>query len=171
MGPGVTEDDRRAVAAEQAAVLSALTGGPVPPGFDGGRIALAARTLLNKRRRSVERRWPALAAVPGFAERFAEYAAVTPMPVGDAATVDGRRLFDHMRAWGGVGLSRHWWPLKRPPRSHGSVSPDPYDAARVELAVDRAARYGVAVTRLAGQRFAIAVRQPWPGGRVWVVRV
>lgn len=51
-GGRVSDADRRALAAAQARLVEALTAGAPPPdGFEAGRVALAARTLLKKRAR------------------------------------------------------------------------------------------------------------------------
>jgi hypothetical protein len=142
----VSDSDRQALAAEQRALLAALAGGSVPPGFDVGRVALAGRTLLNKRRRAVERAWPALAAVPAFVDHFAAYAAAVPLPRG-GGRADGRRCFLHMRAGGFVT-----------------------DDARVEQVVDLAMSHWAAAARLGRRRFVVAVRCPW-APRVWTLRI
>ena len=136
----MSDDARRSLAAEQRRLLAALAGGPVPPGFDAARLALAGRTLLNKRRRGVERRWPALAATPGFAGRFEAYARLHPLTADDGPTADGAGLCRVLLAAGELS-----------------------DDARWEWARHRAGRGGVAVVRLAGG-WAVAVRVPF--GRV-----
>lgn len=84
--------DRTALAAEQARLVAALTGGAAAPaGFDSRRARLAAESLAAKRRRSVARAWPALAAALGesFAARFDVYASETPL-AADSPAADGR---------------------------------------------------------------------------------
>jgi len=51
------EETRDKLAAEQEAVVAALMGeGPVPSGFDPEAVAMAGRSLANKRRRDAEKR-------------------------------------------------------------------------------------------------------------------
>ncbi|WP_232425344.1 hypothetical protein [Pseudofrankia inefficax] len=70
---------RERLAAGQAALLAALVdGGPDPAGFDQGALDATRRALLDKRRGDVARRWPALAAEPGFAGSFRAWAAGRP---------------------------------------------------------------------------------------------
>jgi hypothetical protein len=73
------------LAARQAELVAALVaGGPVPAGFDRHRVAATHRALVDKRRAAVARAWPALADTPGFADRFAAFAADRP-PAGSRA--------------------------------------------------------------------------------------
>ncbi|MBL7491644.1 hypothetical protein I6A60_14675 [Frankia sp. AgB1.9] len=82
------------MAAGQAALLAALVaGGPDPAGFDRGALDASRQALLDKRRGDVARRWPALAAEPGFAALFVAWAAGRP-PEGSYA--DGL-AFGHAR--------------------------------------------------------------------------
>ena len=55
--------NRERLADEQAALVRALVGGgPVPGGFDAGRVAATSAALVRKRAREVARAWPVLAA-------------------------------------------------------------------------------------------------------------
>ena len=65
--------NRERLADEQAALVRALVGGgPVPGGFDPGRVAATSAALARKRAREVTRAWPVLAADlgEGFSDRF-----------------------------------------------------------------------------------------------------
>lgn len=63
----------------QAALLGALVAaGPPVPGADEAQVAATRHALMDKRRAGVARAWPALAATPGFATRFAAFAAARP---------------------------------------------------------------------------------------------
>ncbi|MCK9894957.1 hypothetical protein [Frankia sp. AgB32] len=91
-GCGVTEQYdldvvRARLAVGQSALLTALVAGVAdPPGFDPTALDATRQVLLAKRRDSVARHWPALAAEPGFAARFLSWAAGRP-PAG--ARADG----------------------------------------------------------------------------------
>ena len=81
------------LADQQAALLAALAGnGPVPAGFDAARVRAAADALAFKRARAVAKTWPSLRAMLGdaFRERFAAYAATTPLPLHGGPLADGR---------------------------------------------------------------------------------
>jgi hypothetical protein len=84
--------ERERLAAEQAALVRALVGGgPVPPGFDPGRVRATSAALARKRAREVARAWPALAADlgEGFTCSFLAYAAGRPPPATGGALADG----------------------------------------------------------------------------------
>ena len=139
----MSDDARAALAVQQRQLIDALAGGSMPAGFDSVRVALAGRTLVSKRRRAVERRWAALAATPGFAEQFAEYARQCPLPTG-GAVADGTAFYDRLAATGAVT-----------------------DSARVERAAFDASRRWFVVRRLHdAARWAVAVRLPPFGVRV-----
>ncbi|MDY7230062.1 hypothetical protein [Hyalangium rubrum] len=90
-----TREARERLAEAQAALARALAQGtPVPPGFDAERVHEAARSLLAKRRRSVERTWPRLAAALGdsFRARFDAWARENPMALETSALADGGRF-------------------------------------------------------------------------------
>ncbi|EFC80322.1 DUF692 family multinuclear iron-containing protein [Parafrankia sp. EUN1f] len=88
--------EQRDLAAEQADLVRGLVaGGPDPAAFDPARLAATRAALLDKRAREVAAVWPALARMPGFADRFARYAAGTP-PHGPVA--DGRAFAEAARA-------------------------------------------------------------------------
>ena len=77
-----TQAARARLAEAQAALTRALAQGtPVPAGFDIERVQEAARALLSKRRRWLERTWPRLAAALGdtFRARFEAWARNNPM--------------------------------------------------------------------------------------------
>ena len=80
------EHVRGNLAADQARLVAALTSdAPIPDGFDGGRLQLSRRSLMQKRVRAVAKVWPALAhAREDFAATFAEYARHHPTPTGGA---------------------------------------------------------------------------------------
>ncbi len=86
---------RERLARAQRELVEALgVGAPVPAGFDVERVHEAARSLLNKRRRGVERSWPALVAALGdtFRPRFEAWARGHPLGVEASAFGDGRRF-------------------------------------------------------------------------------
>jgi hypothetical protein len=91
------------LAAEQAALVRALVaGGPVPDGFDPGRVRATAAALARKRAREVASTWPALAADLGeaFTGRFAAYAAGRPPPATGGSLADGLAFARHLARHG-----------------------------------------------------------------------
>jgi hypothetical protein len=69
------------LAARQAALVSALTGGaPVPDGFDPRLVEVARIALLRKRAGEVARQWPLLASALGasWIREFSAWAAERP---------------------------------------------------------------------------------------------
>jgi hypothetical protein len=91
------------LAAQQAALVRALTGqGPPPMGFDAGRVGVVARSLVMKRLRSVRRVWPGLARGLGeeFDRLFVDYATVRPTPRRGGALADGDTFIAHLVAHG-----------------------------------------------------------------------
>src|SRR6266404_5280899 len=86
-------DARERLAHRQAELVFALAGQcPPPVAFDPERVRAAARSLGVKRRRSVARAWPDLAASLGerFAAFFDDYAAAMAFPSLGGAVADGR---------------------------------------------------------------------------------
>jgi hypothetical protein len=92
MTPEALTEERARLAEAQAELVRALVaGGPAPAGFDAARLALAARSLANKRRQETAHAWPALARCLGddFAERFSAFAR-EPLPARGGPLADGR---------------------------------------------------------------------------------
>jgi hypothetical protein len=143
----MSDQARRALAGQQRRLLDALAGGAVPPGFDGSQLELTARTLRNKRARSLARRWPELCGMAEFDEQFDAYFRQNPAAADGGTDLDGEKFYRFLQ--GIVPLS---------------------DAVTIEWLRHRARRKWIAVGRL-GQRdrFAIAIRLPWTAGRVWVL--
>jgi hypothetical protein len=95
--------ERDRLAAGQAALVRALVGGgPVPGGFDRGRVRAASTALARKRAREVARAWPALAAELGedFTGEFLAYAAGRPPPARGGALADGLAFADALAGEG-----------------------------------------------------------------------
>lgn len=89
-------DARERLAAQQAALVSALVaGGPVPEGFDPQRVRATSQALARKRARHVAKSWPALSLDPQFTQQFLSYAAGRPPPVG-GALADGLAFADRL---------------------------------------------------------------------------
>jgi hypothetical protein len=89
--------------AQQAALVRALTGqGPVPSGFDAGRVDVVARSLVLKRLRSVRRVWPGLARGLGtdFDRTFVAYATAKPSPRLGGVLADGDAFVGRLLATG-----------------------------------------------------------------------
>jgi hypothetical protein len=96
---------RARLAAEQAALVRALVdGGPVPGGFDPGRVAATSAALARKRAREVARAWPVLAADLGerFTGRFLADAAGRPPPARGGALADGLAFAHALAREGGL---------------------------------------------------------------------
>lgn len=73
-------------------LLAALVGkAAAPSGFNAQRLEVAADLLTRKRIRAAASAWPTLARALGeqFSERFAAFAAVTPLPVNGGPLADG----------------------------------------------------------------------------------
>jgi hypothetical protein len=67
---------RPSMAERQADLVRALVGGgPVPAGFDEGRVAVTALSLRRKRARVVAHVYPALRALPDYETRYAAWSA------------------------------------------------------------------------------------------------
>jgi hypothetical protein len=95
--------NRQRLGAEQAALVRALVdGGPVPGGFDPGRVRATSAALARKRARDVARAWPALAAELGedFTGRFLAEAARRPPPARGGALADGLGFADALARQG-----------------------------------------------------------------------
>ena len=95
--------ERDRLAAGQAALVRALAGGgPVPGGFDRGRVRAASTALARKRAREVARAWPTLAAELGedFTGEFLAYAAGRPPPARGGALADGLAFADALAGRG-----------------------------------------------------------------------
>lgn len=94
---------RTDLAARQAAFAEAvIAGAPPPPGFSVERVRAAAASLANKRRGSVARAWPGLAAGLGDELRplFAAYASSVPHPLEGGPLADGLAFGDWLEARG-----------------------------------------------------------------------
>jgi hypothetical protein len=101
----------RLATAQQALVQALVDGGPVPAGFDPGRVQATSLALARKRARAVASTWPALARAlgAGFTARFLAYAAGRPLPAGGALAdglAFGRALEAQGRLPGDVRVER-----------------------------------------------------------------
>lgn len=77
----IAPDVRGSLAKRQAAVVRALTGGgALPQEFDPVQVQTASKSLARKRKRGIQKAWPALSKE--IAQYFVEYAA--QMPPADA---------------------------------------------------------------------------------------
>lgn len=87
------------LADRQAALVAALAGaGEVPAGFDEARVRAAAAALAFKRARAAAQAWPDVHAMlkDDYRKRFAEYAAVTPIPRHGGPLADGRAFVRYL---------------------------------------------------------------------------
>ncbi|WP_436761674.1 hypothetical protein [Streptosporangium sp. V21-05] len=93
---------REALARAQEALVAALVAGEeAPRGFDRERLRIQESSLISKRRRTVARLRPDLAALlgDGFAGEFDAYARGRPKPPG-GSHADARDFADRLRAAG-----------------------------------------------------------------------
>ena len=95
---------REELARVQAELLRALgEGGVVPEGFDAERVRATADALVSKRRRQVERAWPALVAALGerFGRDFEAWAREHPLRDAEPhPRAEGRRFLEALRGAG-----------------------------------------------------------------------
>ncbi|AEH10588.1 MULTISPECIES: hypothetical protein [Protofrankia] len=126
--------------AQDDLVRALVTGGPVPAGFDPGRVGATRTALLRKRADAVARAWPALSCLPDFHARFTAFADGRP-PAGAHAD--------------GVAFAR---------AVHGDLDRE----ARAEqlVAVLARRRLAIAADRRGGGRPLVAVRAPFVGTHV-----
>ncbi|HYT87815.1 MAG TPA: hypothetical protein VEL76_03775 [Gemmataceae bacterium] len=149
---------RQRLAEQQAALVEALTVGKTPPpGFAAERFAVAAEALARKRARSASKAMPILAQSLGerFGERFAAFAAVTPLPEEGGPFADARAFARYVAARGEL----------------------PEDARLEVMAVDlhqKSTRRGLVPRRgfalraavlWRARRFVLGIRVPWLGVR------
>ena len=121
-------DSRAKLAAQQSALMQALTSQTSLAGFDAQRLEATAISLQQKRMRSVEHSHPCIASALGsdFAELFAVYAQFQPIPAAGPST-DALQFTEYLaqrdllpnRMWRGYFLTkgwqnrRTWWQLLR----------------------------------------------------------
>ncbi|CAN5608121.1 hypothetical protein BH10CYA1_BH10CYA1_12170 [soil metagenome] len=119
---------RAKLAAQQTALLEALTQQTPLAGFDTERLQVTALSLRQKRLRTVEHAHPCLASSLGLTltELFNEYAEVHTLPAAGEVT-DSLQFMDYLakcdllpnHLWRGYFLSfgwkhqRNWWHLMR----------------------------------------------------------
>jgi hypothetical protein len=88
-----TGEARARLAAMQAELVRTLTGqAGTAQAFNTTRLKATAEALRTKRGRAVARAWPGVAASLGehYSERFATFAAQTPLPHNGGPIADGR---------------------------------------------------------------------------------
>lgn len=119
--PEAGDAAREALARAQTALVAALVAGEeAPRGFDRERLRIQESSLISKRRRTVARLRPDLAALlgDGFAGEFDAYARGRPKPPG-GSHADARDFADRLRAAGrlpeepGPGLAPEPGPAPR----------------------------------------------------------
>lgn len=89
--PLTNERKRAELAADQEALVRALTEDRLPPeGFDPARIAANAASLRMKRLREVIDCWPELMRDAATRDRFMVYAKTAPLPAFGGPLADGR---------------------------------------------------------------------------------
>jgi hypothetical protein len=98
-------DQYERLAADQAALLAALTAQGEPPrGFDAVRLQAAADSLAKKRARAAARAWPGLAESLGSSYRahFLDYAVLATLPRDGGSLADARAFARFLESRGGV---------------------------------------------------------------------
>ncbi|MBI2810189.1 MAG: hypothetical protein HYX67_05095 [Candidatus Melainabacteria bacterium] len=121
-------NSRAKLAAQQTALMAALTTQKSIAGFDAERMQITALSLQQKRLRTVEHAHPCLASALGlsFTELFNEYSEVYPIPAA-SETTDALQFMDYLakcdllpdHLWRGYFLNlgwkhqRNWWYLLR----------------------------------------------------------
>ena len=119
-------DARAKLAAQQSALLKALTKQTPLPGFDPERLKTTAISLQQKRMRTVEHAHPCLATAlgPDFTELFNAYSKVQPIPTA-GPSIDALQFTEYLaqsdflpdQLWRGYFLTsgwknhRTWWQL------------------------------------------------------------
>ena len=120
----MSDDLRKSLFEQQAALVAALKLGRLSPdGFDSRCIAAAAQSLARKRSREVARSWPSLVESCGeqFERLFVQFAAADP-PAADGPSADGCAFAQWLRSRGrlndsgrlalGVWRGRRGFPLR-----------------------------------------------------------
>lgn len=90
-----TSDTRASLRVKQAELMRALVAGaPSPQGWNGARVELVARTLRDKRARTLADHWPGLARSLGseFSSRFHMYAEGICAPTVGGVDADAMRF-------------------------------------------------------------------------------
>jgi hypothetical protein len=151
-------DSRTELAARQAALVSALAGQTeCPAGLAADRLQATAASLAQKRRESVARAWPGVAAALGvrFRERFEAFARTAPLPRSGGPLLDGRAFLRWLDTIGACP-----------------------DAVRLEaMAFDLRFRWTphclasrrmfAFKARVVARRLVFAIRAPWLGEHWW----
>jgi hypothetical protein len=113
----MTEPQRERLAAAQGELLHALLAdGPVPAGFDPGRLRVEANALLSKRRRVVAMLEPEACSdlTDKFVPLFNEYAHTHPRQIGTRARHDAQAFVEWCREQGHLARARNrWWRFGR----------------------------------------------------------
>jgi hypothetical protein len=95
---------RSKLAEEQSALVAAVVGGgAAPEGFDADRVCMMARSLRQKRLRTVARAWPALVQALGddeFKRAFLEYAQQHTLPPSASPSDDAMQFVRWLRKSG-----------------------------------------------------------------------
>ena len=156
----MTVETRNRLARSQAELVRALVAqGPMPTGFDEGRVRATARSLVNKRRQALARSWPRLVRGLGdaFVERFTAYATAQPLPMSASTLADGRAFL----AW----LDREN-PLNDEMREQALSFDVRFVATLKGLRRRRGFVVKMVKLRESGTR-VLVVRLPWLGERWW----
>ncbi len=121
-------NSRARLAAQQTALMEALTAQTTLIGFDSERLQITATSLQQKRMRTLEHAHPCIASALGsrFTELFTEYSEVHPIPA-PGQTTDVLQFMDYLakcdllpaHQWKGYFMNygwkhlRNWWHLLR----------------------------------------------------------
>jgi len=116
-----TPEIRAKLVGQQAALVAAVAGhGDAPAGFDATSIDLMARSLRQKRLRTVARAWPALEQALGteeFRRTFLDYAEQQPLPPSAAPVDDAMQFIRWLRRSGPLpdavrSILPRPWPIR-----------------------------------------------------------
>lgn len=96
------DSDREELARRQAELLAALVaGGPIPPGFDPGRVEVQVLSLAAKRRDGVGRAMPSLVTALGperWPDEFTAWARTHPKPPEGGSRADAEAFASYVAA-------------------------------------------------------------------------
>lgn len=127
---GASESDRDELARRQSELLGALVaGGPIPAGFDPGRVEVQVLSLAAKRRDGVERAMPGLVAALGperWPGEFTAWARTHPKPAEGGSRADAEAFAVYMAGMQeggtvvpGTGRRATWRERRRARRQAG----------------------------------------------------
>ncbi len=159
----------RLAKAQSALVQALLRRTSSPHDFADARLQAAAEALIQKRAGSVGRAWPGLrcALGPCFLDRFAEFAATTPLPCRGGPLADGRAFVRFLEGRGELPEEGRLEALAvdlRYTAAYGGLVPRRLPAVRIRWFPKR---FGLVVALQVpwlGQYWWMTGRNVWPTG-------